>query len=523
MTNLRHQEDDTKMPAPSSDNQQQQQRMKQANYDSALHVIELKTSDKITHLQQQQQQTTTPADQLIKPTLKRYIILLLFCLNAGNKSFQWIQVAASTKKATILYEVDNYVINITSVIFMVAFIFLSWPACYLIESFGLRKAVLAASFGTACGSIVKCYSCHSEGIWLLMLGQVLVSLSEQLIFSVPSRLASVWFPDHQVSSAVALSILGQNIGVAFGFVIPQWYLNEAETRDEIGNGFYQMFLVTSVFSIAAYVLDYILFDEEPKFAPGSARLRQREVELAIKSANKHLNENVGAVRGVFKNIATLFRQIRNLLANRNLVLLSISYGINVAFGYTISTLLNQMLEPIWPDNDLVVGNTGFLIIVSGSFGSPIWGRILDKWRIYKSINLLLTFGTILSLFLFAYTMICLKSIVGIYISAAFLGFFSTGFIVAGLELAVELTYPEPELVTSSIMNVMPQIFGTIFVFIGSYIVDNFGPLATTSFYLACLLVAFAFLICTKETLKRQEMIQQEKHRLANTKISQHHH
>lgn len=441
------------------------------------------------------------AARLIRPTFKRYIILFLFCLNSGNKAFQWIQVAASTKKATLLYDVDNYVINVTSVIFMLSFIVLSWPACYIIDSFGLRKAVLMASFGTSVGALVKCYSCHEEGIWLLMLGQVLVSLSEQLIFSVPSRLASVWFPDHQVSSAVAVSVLGNQIGIALGFLIPQWYLNEAETKEEIGDGFYRMFLLTTVVSVLAYVLDYILFDEEPEYAPGAARLRQRELERA--SGRAH---SAASNESILHKMGVLFGQIGGLLANKHLVMLSISYGINVGIGYTISTLLNQLLEPIWPDNDMVVGNTGFLIILAGALGSPIWGRFLDKWHAYKFVNVLLTVATILALVLFAFVMIYLRSVAGIYAAAVVFGFFQTGFVVAGLELAVELTYPEPELVTSSIMNVMPQIFGTVFVFVGSFVVDNFGPLATNGFYLACLVVALAFLLCTRETLRRQEAI-----------------
>lgn len=453
---------------------------------------------------------------LVKPHWKRYIILLLFSLNSGNKAFQWIQISASTTKATQFYQVDNYVINATSLVFLISFIILSWPACLLIEQIGLRKAVLLASFGTAVGSVIKCFSCNGveesiEGIVLLMLGQIFVSLSEQMIFSLPSRLASVWFPDREVSSAVALCILGNQLGVAIGFLAPQYFLSDATTSEQIGLGFYRMFLVTAAFSVFAFIIDYLMFDEEPVLAPGLARYHQRELERAERAQ--------GNLNSLWVQIRLLFRQIGSILKNRDLVLLALSYGITCGTTYTIPTLLDQMLEQIWPNDDLIKGNTGFIFVVFGCFGMLIWGKLMDTWRAYKWINMWLVLVSIGSLILFAYLLIALRSVWGVYLSSLLLGTFLTGIMATGLEFAVELTYPAPELVTASVMNVTPQIFGTIITLIGSFIVDTFGPLATNVFYLGCLLVGLLLLAITREQLKRQEAImEQEQKGLNRTSI-----
>lgn len=458
-----------------------------------------------------EQHNQQDSEQLrVKPVLKRYIIMFLFCMNACCKAFQWMQVPAATTKATVLYGVDNYIINLASIIFMMSFVVLSWPACYIIERVGMRKAVLFASFGTALGAVVKCFSCHEEGVWLLMLGQIMVSLCEQLIFSLPSRIASVWFPDNQVSFCVAMCVVGNQVGVALGFIVPHWYLNHAETRAEIGTGFYHMFIGTAALSVAIFLMCVIAFDDEPKYAPGEARLKQRQLERAHK----------GQVTSMSKELGTLFSQIFELCHNKHLIMLSLSYGLVVGINYTIQTLLDQMLaDANWPDEDLLVGTTGFIIIAAGVITTPVWGMIMDACHAYKLINVIIALGNVLSLAGFSYSVVAKHSPISIYVCALFYGLFSVGFCVSALEYAVELTYPAPELVTSSIMNVMPQIGGTLCILLGSFLVDTYGNLTCGAFNTAILLAGLVFVLVTKEDLKRQNAANQ-RNKTANDKLQE---
>uniref|UniRef100_A0A6G1SH90 Putative MFS-type transporter C09D4.1 n=1 Tax=Aceria tosichella TaxID=561515 RepID=A0A6G1SH90_9ACAR len=441
------------------------------------------------------QQTQDQDALLVKPVMKRYIILFLFCMNACCKAFQWMQVPSATTKATVLYGVDNYIINLASIIFMLSFVVLSWPACYIIEHLGMRRAVLMASFGTAVGAVVKCFSCHEEGVWLLMLGQIIVSLCEQLIFSLPSRIASVWFPDNQVSFCVAMCVVGNQ------FCLSWFYVAHTETPTEIGTGFYHMFLGTAGLSVAIFLLCVIAFDEEPKYAPGEARLKQRQLERAHK----------GEVTSMSKELGTLFSQMAELCKNRHLIMLSLSYGLVVGINYTIQTLLDQMLaDADWPDEDLLVGTTGFIIIGAGIITTPFWGMIMDACHAYKLINVIIALGNVVSLACFSYAIVAKHSPISIYVSALFYGLFSVGFCVSALEYAVELTYPAPELVTSSIMNVMPQIGGTLCILLGSYLVDTFGNFTCGAFNSGVLLAGLVFVLVTKEDLKRQKAAAREK-------------
>ena len=37
---------------------------------------------------------------------------------------------------------------------------------------------------------------------------------------VPPRLAAIWFPSNEVSTATSIGVFGNQLGVAFGFIIP---------------------------------------------------------------------------------------------------------------------------------------------------------------------------------------------------------------------------------------------------------------------------------------------------------------
>jgi FLVCR family feline leukemia virus subgroup C receptor-related protein len=197
-----------------------------------------------------------------------------------------------------------------------------------------------------------------------------------------------------------------------------------------------------------------------------------------------------------------------LLKNKDLMLVAITYGIGFGRGDTISTLLDQTMHPLYPGNGSIIGVTGCLIILSGALGVPVWGRILDKTRAYKKVNVILSISTAFSLICLAYATIYLKSVPLVYLSAILFGFFQTGFMVTNLELAIEITYPAPELVTVSLLNMIPSASGPLFILIGSFIVDKLGPLATNIFYLITVFIALACVICTTERLKRNEAAQQ---------------
>lgn len=48
-----------------------------------------------------------------------------------------------------------------------------------------------------------------------------------------------------------------------------------------------------------------------------------------------------------------------------------------------------------------------------------------------------------------------------FVTAGLVGFFMTGYLPVGFEFAAELTYPEPEVTSSGLLNASAQLFGII--------------------------------------------------------------
>jgi len=73
--------------------------------------------------------------------------------------------------------------------------------------------VLIGSFGTCLGSWVKLAGTGPEQFTVVFVGQAIVAVSQIFILGMPSQLAATWFPPHQVSSACAIGVFGNQVHI----------------------------------------------------------------------------------------------------------------------------------------------------------------------------------------------------------------------------------------------------------------------------------------------------------------------
>jgi FLVCR family feline leukemia virus subgroup C receptor-related protein len=391
----------------------------------------------------------------IRPTRKRYLILLLFCLHSAINAAQWIYLSSITSTVSKYYRVDNMAVNWTSMVYMLVYIPLVVPSTWLFERIGMRDSILVGSLGTTLGSIIKCFSCQPGRFGLLMVGQTLVAISQLFVLSVPPRLASVWFPDHQVSLANACGVFGNQFGIALGFVVPQLVVDETadDSLDAIGAGLWRLFIGIALVSGTVSLLIALLFDRTPSKPPGLARLQQIKQEEAIAEAGAQPLVIDGRTTQASYGFGAL---LWDLFTDINFVLLMASYGLNVGVFYAISTVLNQMISRHWTQANTLVGQLGLLLVVSGMFGSVIAGIILDRTRMYRLVNATLYTFSLIAMILFAATLE-LHSRPALYLMAILLGYFMTGYLFIGYEMSNEITWPRPESVTAGLLNLSAQV------------------------------------------------------------------
>ena len=123
-------------------------------------------------------------------------------------------------------------------------------------------------------------------------------------------------------------------------------------------------------------------------------------------------------------------------------------------------MLNTVILRHFRDAQEDAGWIGLVIVITGLAGSIICGLILDKTHQFKLTTMIVYSFSFVGMLLYTFTM-SLGYIQIVYLSAAVLGFFMTGYLPVGFDFGVEITYPESEGTSSGLLNAAAQIFGII--------------------------------------------------------------
>ncbi|XP_071538239.1 choline/ethanolamine transporter flvcr2a isoform X2 [Panulirus ornatus] len=407
----------------------------------------------------------------------RWVILTLFVLYSMSNAFQWIQYSIINNIILEYYKVDVNMIDWTSMIYMVTYIPLIFPGSWYLEKKGLRKAVLIGSCGTMIGSWIKVGSVAQDRFWLTFLGQCTTAVSQIFILGIPPRLAAVWFGPTQVSTACAIGVFGNQLGVALGFLLPPAIVPVSEDMDLVGYWLSVMFYGVAGLTTALFIAIIFIFKEKPPTPPSSAALIQ---------------EDTGSyLQGVLR-----------LMKNPRYVLLLLSYGMNVGAFYAISTLLNQVVLHHFPDQTENAGRIGLLIVLAGMLGSVVCGFILDRTAKFKLVTLVVYASSMV--FMLGYTFIFnLETLWMVFVMAGVLGFFMTGYLPVGFEFAAELTYPEAEGTSSGLLNASAQFFGIFCTMADGQLLRSYGDVAANLLLVLVLFVGCIMTASIREDLRRQ--------------------
>lgn len=97
-----------------------------------------------------------------------------------------------------------------------------------------------------------------------------------------------------------------------------------------------------------------------------------------------------------------------------------------------------------------------------------------------------------------------KHIVTTFVMAGLVGFFMTGYLPVGFEFAAEVTYPEPEVTSSGLLNASAQFFGIILTLLGGWLLEEFNDIVCNSVLSVSLFIGFILTALIKPDLKRQQ-------------------
>lgn len=142
---------------------------------------------------------------------RRFAVLAVFSLYSLVNAFQWIQYSIITNVFTQYYGVTNDKVDWLSIVYMVAYVPLIFPATWLLDRKGLRLTALLGAGLNCAGAWLKCASVNPQLFAVTVTAQVICSVAQVFILGLPSRVASVWFGPREVSTACATAVLGNQV------------------------------------------------------------------------------------------------------------------------------------------------------------------------------------------------------------------------------------------------------------------------------------------------------------------------
>ena len=147
----------------------------------------------------------------------RWVVLAVFMLVNLTMQMLWIAYAPITSMAATYYGVSELWIGLLAMSFMIAFIPLSLPASWLIDTRGFRTAVglgvvLMGVFGIARGLAGSNYA-------LVLLSTIGIAVAQPFLLNSWTTVSANWFPAAQRATAVGLITLANLVGTAIGMVL----------------------------------------------------------------------------------------------------------------------------------------------------------------------------------------------------------------------------------------------------------------------------------------------------------------
>ncbi|XP_053316073.1 feline leukemia virus subgroup C receptor-related protein 1 [Spea bombifrons] len=414
---------------------------------------------------------------------RRFAILGVFSLYSLVNAFQWIQYSIISNIFTYFYGLSTDKIDWLSMVYMVAYVPLIFPATWLLDKKGLRVTALLGSGLNCLGAWIKCASVRPDLFGVTMLAQTVCSVAQVFILGLPSRVASVWFGPKEVSTACATAVLGNQLGTAIGFLLPPVLVPKTDNDTDLtGHNISIMFYGTAAVSTLLFILTVAVFKEKPKIPPSQSQ--------AFKDSPSEGSSYKVSIVNLFKNVP--------------FVLLLISYGIMTGSFYSVSTLLNQMITFHYEGEEVNAGRIGLTLVVAGMVGSIICGLWLDYSKTYKQTTLAVYVLSFVGMLVFTFTL-DLGNLIVVFVTGGVLGFFMTGYLPLGFEFAVEITYPELEGTSSGLLNASAQIFGIFFTLAQGKLTTDYNPRAGNIFLCVWMFLGIILTALIKSDLKRHNI------------------
>src|SRR5512146_2261832 len=147
----------------------------------------------------------------------RWVVLGVFMFINLTIQMLWITYAPITGPAAAFYGVTDLKIGFLAMTFMIAFIPLSIPVSWVIDTYGFR---LAVSIGAVLMGIFGLLRGFAGANYSLVLGSTIgIAAAQPFLLNAWTKVPANWFAIDERATAVGLVTLANLVGTALGMVL----------------------------------------------------------------------------------------------------------------------------------------------------------------------------------------------------------------------------------------------------------------------------------------------------------------
>jgi len=381
----------------------------------------------------------------------RWVVLVVFMLINLTIQLLWISYAPITGPAAQYYGVTDLKIGLLSMTFMLAFLPLSIPVSWAIDTFGFRLTVSIGALLMGASAIVR--GLAGQNYNLVLLATIGIAAAQPFLLNAWTKLPAQWFGAEERATAVGLITLANLVGTALGMLFTPILLETLSIA--------RIQLMYGVIAAVTAVLFLLLAREKPATPPCAPG---QEVRALMLDGLKHALK----IREFWLYLAVFF------------VAMGIFNG--------ISTWVENIIRPrgFTPGD---AGTLGAVIVIGGVVGAVVLPPISD--RMHKRQP-----------FILAGFVAAIPALVGVTFATShwllFTAAFALGFTLVsvapiGMQYAAEITYPTPEGTSNGLIQLAGQA-SVVFVYIMEYLRSGNGAFTPGLLLAIALLMIGAVLI-----------------------------
>jgi MFS family permease len=381
----------------------------------------------------------------------RWVVLAAFMFINLTIQMLWISYAPITGSAGSYYGVSDLQIGLLAMSFMIAFIPLSIPVSWVIDTYGFRVAVSIGAVMMGVFGVLRGLAGADYG---LVLGSTIgIAIAQPFLLNAWTTVPAKWFSTDERATAVGLVTLSNLIGTGLGLVLTPILIETVPIPT--------VQLIYGAIAASSAAVFVVIAREKPPTTPGPAGTQVR---------------------------ALMLDGLKHALKTRPFLLyLTVSFfGMGIFNG--ITTWVENIVRPRgFTSTD--AGTLGALMLVGGLLGAVVIPPFSDKQRKrqrYLMLGITLAIPGLIGLTFATAGWL-------LFASAFSLGFFLVSSSPIGMQYAAEITYPTPE----GTSNGLIQLFGqasVVFVYVMEAMKRDDGSFTPSLLLAAGLLILSAVLI-----------------------------